>query len=240
MKDQVTGAEVEEVLDVDIDELFKDPDASPTSEDDHVVKTPEEKKLELTQAMTKRINEVKSKTEKETLERVAKDLGYESYVAMKKVGEADLIKKQGFNPEDIEKVVEPLVQQRLANDPRLKKLEALEQRERDEYVQSQLAAINTATGQNLTAKDLSKETLELFAKGVGLEQAYYAVNGKEIIAKNKSQINNGTMDHLGTGSSGQGVKTRKLTEEEKDMYRSIAPHLTEDELNKKTVTVPTK
>jgi len=238
MKDPITG---EEIIDVEIDSLFEDPDVAPTSDDDPnkkpEPKTTEQKKAELTQAMTKIINEVKSKTEKEALDRVAKELGFTDYAAMTKAKEADLIKKQGLNPEDVEKVIEPLVQKRLAEDPRLKKLEALEAREREEYVQSQLAAINTATGQTLTAKDLSKETLDLFAKGISLEQAYYATQGKDLVTKAKSQANNGTMDHLGVGQGVNQPKVRKLTEEEKAMYRSIAPHLTEDDLNKKTVEI---
>lgn len=239
MKDPATG---EEIMDIELDDLFDDPDVTPASEDDQKPepKTLEQKKVEMTQAVTKRINEVKSKTEKETLERVAKELGFENYAAMQKSKEADIIKKQGLNPEDVENVIEPLVLKRLADDPRLKRLEALEARERDEYIQSQLNAINTATGQTLTVKDLPKETLDLWAKGVGLEQAYYATQGKQLIAKSKGQIENGTLEHLATGASTQPLKTRKLTEDEKAMYRQIAPHLTEDDLNKKTVEVKSK
>jgi len=239
MKDNVTG---EEVLDIELDDLFKDIDETPASDTDQppVTKTPEQKKVELTQAMTKRINEVKTKAEKDTLERVAKELGFESYAVMKKTEEANLVKKQGYNPDDLEKVIEPLVQRRLADDPRLKKLEALEERERNEYVQSQLTAINTATGQTLTVKDLPKDTLDLWAKGVDLEQAYYATQGKQLLAKSKNQVENGTLDHLAIGSTAQQPKLRRLTESEKDMYRSIAPHLTEEDLNKKTVEVKTK
>ena len=54
------------------------------------------------------------------------------------------------------------------------------------------------------------------------------LQGKTIIA-DKSQFENGTLNHLATGAGSQGSKTRKLTEDEKQMYRSIA-HLTEDDL----------
>lgn len=236
MKDPNTG---EEILDIEIDDLFKIPDETPSSEDDPNLKpkTPEEKKAEFTQAVTKRINEVKTKTEKETLEKVAKDLGFESYAAMEKSKQDEIIKKQGYNPEDLEKVIEPLVQKRLADDPRLKELETFKAHERDQYVQSQLKAINEATGQTLTVKDLPKETLDLWAKGVDLEQAYYATQGKQLITKAKNQVNNGSLDHLALGSGAQQPKMRRLTESEKDMYRAIAPHLTEEELNKKTIEV---
>lgn len=190
--------------------------------------------------MTARINEVKTKTEKETLDRVAKELGHESYAAMKKAEEMSLIKKQGYNPDELEKVLEPILKKRLEDDPRFKRLEALEQRDRDEYVRTQLAAINDATGQQLKITDLSKDTVDLWSKGIPLEQAYYATEGKQLINKVKNQVNNGSLEHLAVGSGSQQPKVRRLTESEKDIYRSIASFLTEDELNKKTVPVQGK
>jgi len=225
----------EDLEELGIDELFND-DETPASTE----QTPEqvaEAKLKQTQAVTARINEVKTKIEKETLDRVAKELGYESYAVMKKAEETKLIKDKGYNPEDLEKVLEPILKKRLEDDPRLKRLEALEQRERDEYVQTQLTAINEATGQQLKITDLAPETLELWGKGINLEQAYYASQGKQLIAKAKTQTNNGSLDHLAVGSGSQQPKLRRLTEQEKDIYRSIAPHITEDELNKKTTPI---
>lgn len=225
----------EEVLDLEIDELFKD--ETPASDEQGKPKTPEEKRDELTKSVTKRINDVKAKTERETQDKIAKDLGYENYAAMKKAQEDKLIKDKGYKPEDIKSLVETLVEERMKTDPRLVKLTALEQSEKDKYVETKLAAINEATGQKLTVKDLPKETVELWAKGIDLEQAYYATQGKQVIAKVKNQVNNGSMDHLHVGGGSGQPKMRRLTQEEKDIYKSIAPHLTEDELNKKTVEV---
>lgn len=225
----------DEVLDLEIDELFKDDTSA--SEEEQPAKTPEEKKDELTKTVTKRINEVKAKTERETQDKIAKELGYENYAAMKKAQEDDIIKKKGYKPEDIASLVETLVEKRIKEDPRLAKLTALEESERDKYVEAKLAAINEATGQKLTVKDLPKETVDLWAKGIDLEQAYYATQGKTVIAKVKNQANNGSLDHLNVGGSSGQPKMRRLTAEEKEIYRSIAPHLTEDELNKKTVEV---
>jgi len=225
-----------DVLEIQIDELFQDIDETPASDEESKA-LQESKKLELTQSMTKRINEVKAKTERETRDSLAKELGYENYADMKRAEENNIIKKQGYDPDDLEKVLEPLMKKRLADDPRLKRLEALEQRERDEYIQAQIIAINEATGQQLKITDLPQATLDLWAKGIDLEQAYYATHGKQIINKVKTQIENGTLNHLATGSSSQQPKMRRLTEEEKSIYRAIAPHLTEEELNKKTTQV---
>jgi len=220
--------------DVELDDLFKDDDATPASLNNKEVT---DQKLLQTQAVTARINEVKLKTEKETMDKVAKELGYTSYADMKKAEETKLIKEKGYNPEDLEKVLEPILKKRLEDDPRFKRLEALEERDRDEYVKTQLAAINEATGQQLKITDLPKETIDMWAKGINLEQAYYATQGKQLINKVKTKTGNGSLDHLYVGSSSQQPKTRRLTESEKDIYRSIAPHLTEDDLNKKTVDI---
>lgn len=225
----------ESTVEIDIDELFNDLDAPPASNPDDKSGP---KNPELTKAMSKRINEVKAQTEREAQDKVAKELGYENYAAMKKANEAALIKKQGYNPDDLEKVIEPLLQKRLADDPRLKEFEALKKREQDLYIQSQLTAINEATGQQLKITDLSKETVALWQKGIDLEKAYWATEGKTIAAKMSGK--NGTLTHLATGASQGATKTRPLTEAEKDMYRQIAPHLSEEQLSKKTVAITEK
>lgn len=227
----------EENLDLSLDDLFEDPDDSQSSDDNDQTTPPNN---DLTKNMSNRINEVKSKTERDTLERVAKDLGYDNYAAMQKAKESDLIKKHGYNPDEIESMIEPLIQKRLADDPRLKKLEALEQQEREIYVQSQLKAINEATGQQLTAADLPQATLDLWAKGIELKQAYYATHGETLITKGNIQQQNGSMTHLASGASTGGAKVRRLTDSEKDMYRSIVPGITEEELNKKTTPIKGK
>lgn len=225
----------ENILELSIDDLFKDEDVTPASEEEK-----EAKKLELTQGMTKRINEVRAKTEKETKDNLAKELGFESYEAMKKAKEDELISKKGYNPKDIKEVLDPLVEKRLADDPRFKELEAFKARERDAYIQAQLTAINEATGQQLKIADLPQATLDLWAKGLNLEEAYYATHGKQIITKVKSEVSNGSLSHLATGGGAGQPKLRRLTEEEKAMYRAIAPHMTEEELNKKTTPVTGK
>lgn len=234
-------------LDKEIDDLFKDPEESQPQENEASTKIDgdgEKSKSDMTQNMINRINEVKRKTEQEVLERVAKEAGYESYAAMKKAKEDNLLKEHGIDKDDVEKVIKPLLEQRLADDPRLKKLEEYEQRERDIYVNQQLSAINKTTGQNLKITDLPQETIELWAKGIDLEKAYYATHGKTLITKGISQVNNGTLSHLAPSGSAGSVKTRSYTEEEKAMYASILGmagyKVTDKELAAKTVAIKTE
>lgn len=217
----------EDPLNLDIDDLFKEDDGSQPSDNANP------NGATMTQNMTKRINEVRAKTEKETKEALAKELGYDSYEAMKKAKEAEIIKGAGYNAEDLSKVIDPILEERLKNDPRLARLQEYENREREAYIETQLKAINETTGQNLKKSDLPKETLDLWAKGLDLEQAYYATHGKQIVAKAAT----GSLTHMAS-TPGQGkVKTRPLTAEEKALYRSINPSITEEELSKKTTEI---
>ena len=51
------------------------------------------------------------------------------------------ITEAGFNPEDVEKIIEPMLEKRLANDPRMQKLQQYEEQEKKAYINSQLAEI---------------------------------------------------------------------------------------------------
>lgn len=220
-------------LNISIDDLFKDDENSQTQDETST----DGQEPNLTQNMINRINSVKQATEKETQDKIAKELGFESYDAMKKSQNEKLFRESGFDPKDVEQIIEPLLKQRLESDPRFKKLEEYEQRERDRYVKEKIASINALTGQNLTVATLPKETLELWAKGIDLEQAYFATHGRDIIVSKVSQADTGSLAHLAPAGGATSVKTRKLTAEEKEMWRAIVPGITEEELSKKTTKI---
>ena len=67
--------------------------------------------------MIDRINEVKRVTERDT-EQTAKEAGFDSYEAMKKAKEEKLVETR-FRYEE-KRLLKPLLEQRLADDPRLK------------------------------------------------------------------------------------------------------------------------
>lgn len=217
-----------EILNFNIDELF---------EDDPVTGTPpvneDNNKVELTAAMSKRINEVRAKTEAEVRDNIAKDLGFDSYDEMQKAKDKKFITEAGFNPEDVEKIIEPMLEKRLANDPRMQKLQQYEEQEKKAYINSQLAEIEKLTGLKVTETDLPKETLDLWGKGVDLANAYIATNPTKII----SNTYKGSTAHLASSSGAGQPKSRGLTADEKALYKSINPSISEEELNKKTIEV---
>lgn len=215
------------IVELNLDELFQD--------DDDKASTPladDKTKLELTAAMTKRINEVRAKTEQEVRDKLAKELGYESYVDFEKAKDKKVITEAGFDPDEIEKVIEPLLEKRLASDPRMQKLQQVEEQEKKTYINTQLAEIEKLTGLKVTEADLPKETLELWNKGVELSQAYIATNSIKILGSQK-----GSTTHLASGTGAGPIKSRGYSAEEKAFYKSINPNITDEELNKKTIEV---
>ena len=222
-----------------IEELFKDdPTEEVDNQDDQNTQedTTVENK-EMTKAVSDRINIVRKKTEMETEERVAKEFGYESYSAMLKAKESKLLKDAGLDEEETSSIVNKLVEQRLANDPRLKKLAEIENREKKDFVTSQLKEISKMSGTNFTSIDqFDKDVLNLWEKTGNLKQAYLAVKGEELLAK-KTAKNTGSLDHLAGTSNGNGssLKTRALTAEEKEIYRSVlGDRYNEEEISKIT------
>lgn len=222
----------DETIDIDVDALFSD-----DTEDNNPETPPAPTATPETKAVSKRINEVRAQTERETREAMAKELGYESYAAMKQAREKKVLTDAGLDEESA-KVVDKIVEQRLADDPRLKKLAAIEKQQQEAFVASQLAAINSAAGTDFKSIDqLPPETLALWEKIGDLKQAYYATQGDTIFAKRRAASENGSTAHLANPGHSGGAKTRGLTEEEKAMWRMVMPDITEEELSKKTMDV---
>lgn len=235
-------------LDKEIDDLFKDSEdsqlqteQSKTDEQGAGDNTQKPAKSELTQNMIDRINTVKRETEKEVQEKIAKENGFDSYTAMKQAKEAKLLSDKGFNKDDVEAVIKPMVEQRIADDARFKELEDFKRAQQEIYINQQLSSINKTTGQQLKITDLPKETISLWEKGIDLEQAYYATHGKTLLTKGISHAQNGSLTHLGNSSANTNVKTRSYTQEEKNMYASIMNMggftVSDKELAEKTVSI---
>lgn len=227
-------------LELNVDDLFKDPvedqETNQTNTtDDKTVE--EQEKQEMTKGVSKRINEVRHKTEIETEDRIAKQLGYDSYDALLKSKEKEMLQEAGVDNDEVSAMVEKLVEERLKRDPRLKKLEEIESLEKTKFVEAQLNAINQFSDNKYTSVDeLPKEVLSIWEKTGDLKQAYLAVKGEELLLKNKSSSLNGSTNHLANpGSVGGSSKTRLLTAEEKEIYRSVlGDFYNEEEISKKT------
>lgn len=241
MEKEIAGQGIDEEIELSVDDLFKDPEeslAQDNSQDQSSDDSKNDGNENLTKNMTKRINEVRRKTELEVQDRVAKQAGYESYADMMKATERKIVEDHGYDPDEINKMLEPLIEKRLSNDPRFKKLEEIETREKNDYLAKQLAEINKVSDVKYkSVNDLPEDTIKLFAKGVDLKQAFYATQGEGLFNKAANRANNGSLAHMAPLPNGNGVKTRGLTAEEKDMYRMIIPGITEEELSKKTIEI---
>lgn len=220
-----------DALDLDIDELFKEPI---TDEPDDQDNGPSAE----TKAVSERINEVKRKTQAETRDAVAKEQGYNSYEEMQKANEQKLFRDNGLDEAQAEELIKQLVEKRIANDPRFKRLEEIENTEKINFVNAQLKDINKLSGGSFSKiEDLPEDTLKLWEKTGNLKQAYLATHGEELLNKRVAAQSNGSLEHLGAnGTNGTSMKTRGLTSDEKAIYKSIlGDYITDDELNKKTI-----
>lgn len=236
------GQEVDNVLNLSIDDLFKDEEESQPQEQSEASEVQKndtkQESNEMTQRVTNRINEVRRKTEHEVEERIAKQQGYNSYDEMLKAQEHKTFEEHGYDPDDLEKLLAPILEKRIANDPRFKKLEAYEQAEKNKYIENQLAEINKVSSNKYkSVNDLPQETLDLWSKGVDLEKAFLVTAGTDILNKRYSNTNKGSVEHMKEPESTTTVRTRGLTEDEKNMYRHFMPGITEEELAKKTIEI---
>ena len=145
---------------MEIDDLFTDDGNTPaqnkgSNNNGDNEENKQKPKSDLTEAMIKRINEVKINTEKETRDTIAKENNFESYEAMQAAGiaqrkakklaeEAKVIKEAGFedDQEAIKKLLDPIVNKRLEDDPRLEQLAAYQDKEKARYIEEQLTSIN--------------------------------------------------------------------------------------------------
>ena len=228
--------EVNNELELNIDDLFKDPVEVEEVDEANTTDNKSEQE-EMTKGVSRRINEVRKKTETETEERIAKELGYENYSALLKSKEKEMLEEAGVDGEEMAAMVEKLVEERLKRDPRLKKLEELENLEKTKFVESQLNAINQFSDVKYkSVEELPKDVLSIWEQTGDLKKAYLAVKGEELLLKNKSSSLNGSTAHLANPANAvNSSKTRLLTEEEKDIYRSVlGDFYNEEEISKKT------
>lgn len=211
------------------------PAAQPANDDDG-------DSIEKTKAFAKRLAEKSAKeAEKARLEerdKIAKELGYESYDDMTKKREAKLLEDKGYNPEELAPVVEELVKKRLSEDPRMKELEMLKQKQIQEFAQKELAEISKLTNGEITSMEqVPADVLERWKQTGSLKQAYIALHGEELIIKARSAASKGSTDHLQNPAGAPPTITneRPMTQKEKDMYKFFNPNTTQEELDKMRV-----
>lgn len=219
-------------------------EGSPAAQPNEVPVTTEPPVTE-TQAFARRLREATGKARSDERESIAKSLGYESYDAMIKAREADMLREKGLDPEDISPVVEQLVEQRIATDSRLQELEAYRQDRMSAWAKQELADLKSLTDGKISAwEDVPKDVLEAWKTKGSLKKAYLELHGETLISELRSgaasEQSRGSTGHLaspaGTPAASNGNK-RPLTEDERRVYKLFNPGVTDEQLSKMTKDV---
>lgn len=171
-------------------------------------------------------------------ERIAKDLGYESYEDMQKHRESKILEDSGLNPNDVSPVVDKIVEERLKNDPRMKELASYRERQMQEFAKKELEELKQLTNGAITSMDqIPKDVLEDWQKTGSLKKSYISLHGEELILKARTQAPKASTSHLQSpgGTPPQSSGTRPLTEEERRIWKMFNPKITDEELNQKTI-----
>ena len=195
-------------------------------------------KKDATKAFAKRLKESTEKAVNEEREAIAKSMGYNSYAEMVEKREKELIESKGLDPDEVAPVVSELLEQRLANDPRMKELETLRRKQVEEFGKKELAEITELTGGEITKlSQLPREVIDLWKQKGSLKSAYMELEGEKLITKIRSEQSKGSTSHLNGLSGGAGIPNdkRPLTKDEKEIWKLFNPSITEEELNKKLV-----
>ena len=194
-----------------------------------------------TQAFAHRLKEATSKARSEERESIAKSLGYESFAQMQQMREAEMLREKGLDPDDVSPVVEELVQKRLAEDPRLRELDAYRQERVNEWAKKELAVLGELTGGKISKlEDVPKDVIELWKTKGSLKAAYLELYGEQRIREMQmgiaSEQNRSTTSHMkspqGTPTPASNANKRPLTAKEKQVYKLFNPGVTDEQLSK--------
>lgn len=199
----------------------------PTNETEDVTKT---------QSFARRLKEEKEKAYKEAQNEIAASLGYSSYDELQKHKQNQLLEEKGLDPELVNPVVDEIVKKRLAEDPRMKELEELKQRQITEFAKKELEDVNKLAGTNFVSlEEVPKDVIEDWKKTGSLKKSYINLHGEELILKARSEASKGSTTHLNnpSGAAPEGKAKRHLTDEEKRLWKFFNPTMTDEELNNK-------
>lgn len=189
-----------------------------------------------TQSFAKRLREEKEKARKEAENEIATSLGYSSYEELQKSKQNKLLEEKGLDPELVNPVVDEIVKKRLAEDPRMKELEELKQRQITEFAKKELEDVNKLAGTNFASlEEVPKDVIEDWKKTGSLKKSYINLHGEELILKARSEASKGSTTHLNnpSGAAPEGKAKRHLTDEEKRLWKFFNPNMTDEELNNK-------
>ena len=185
-----------------------------------------------TKAFSKRLSEATAKER----DKVAKEAGYESYEDMKAKRQKNLLESEGLDPDVVSPIVDKLVQQKLAEDPRMQELEKYREQQIKEYGKMLLKELSDLTNGEISKfEQIPTDVMEEWRKTGSLKSAYLKLKGEELILKARSEQSKGNTQHLNTLQGGEPIPSNKryLTNEEKSFWKLFNPQMTDEELNKK-------
>lgn len=224
------------------DDNESSPEVTPDVSTDTGNETPDEKPpVTETQAFAHRLKEATNKARNEERESIAKSLGYESYADMQAKREAEMLRNRGFDPEEVSPIVDEIVKQRLAEDPRMQELDGYKQERMNAWAKKELAELNELTdGKIVTMADVPADVLELWKTKGSLKKAYIELHGEELIRQTRTSVvsgqSRGSTSHMnspqGTPPPAGGANKRPFTAEEKAVYKMFNPDVTDEQLNK--------
>lgn len=227
----------------DLDNLFED-EQEPKGQDTppangEAVPPKEAETVETTKAFAHRLKE---KTEQAVLaerERIAISLGYKSYDDMESSRSKKLLSDEGLDPELVQPIVDKLVEQRIANDPRMKELEGYRQQQVQEFAKQELKQLSELTGVKYTSLDeLPKDVIDDWRTSGSLKSSYIKLHGEELIMKSRNAANRGQTSHMEPPQGAPivtGPAKRALTADEKAVWKVFNPKISDKELNEKTI-----
>jgi hypothetical protein len=186
----------------------------------------------------KRINQVKAKTEQETLERVAKENGFENYQAMQKSKELKLFAEKGLEESAAMEVFNKLFEDRKKTDPDFIELQKYKEVQANKWAEDELKKFNELTGLTYKLEDLPTEVFTDAKNKKSLTKALMGWKGDEVLKAvviKKAAEQNGTAEHLKQISSGSNESSfKQITPEAMRYYKSAFPNMSEDDIKKKS------
>lgn len=238
--DELTAEELVELLNSEDEQVPPPAEENNSQNDDGNDAGKKDTSVENTKAFAARLKESTEKARKEERETIAKSLGYESYDAMCKERENNIMKEGGLNPDDVSPVVDKIVNERLKNDPRLVELEELKKVKAKEFAKEELAKITELTNGEITSlEQIPREVIDEWKKSGSLKSAYLKLEGEKLILKMRGDQSKGTTSHLANPSDSNPGKQNKrhLTAEEKQRWKFFNPNMSDEDLNKKMINV---
>lgn len=186
------------------------------------------KKTDVSKIVSKRINEER--------EKLAKELGYDSYKELKATRLKEQITKEtslDYEDEEVKKVVK-LAQE---HDPEREKLEEEIKQLREEkatlWEKEQLLALRTEYPELAKVKSLSEldeKTVALIEKGIEPIDAYFAANREKILKKGGKGDDKAHLKGDKGGGSSSNDKATTITPEVLAIHRELNPNLTDEEI----------